>query len=149
MKNKLHRFLTVTMAVLVLLSSTGFAFVEHQCLVRGTSVQLVAQQKNKKEGSSCCARAKAAREGKGTFFKKTDCCKETQRFENLKVASFSQMLAKSFKALAHGTVWTSVSFLFLNAERILPPDRPAKPDQSFSSLFHGRSMLAHIQSFLI
>jgi hypothetical protein len=145
MKNKLHRFLTLTMACLILLSSTGFAFVEHQCLVRGKSMQLSSKEKT----GSCCARSKAAKNVKGTFLKKTDCCKESHKFEKLDVPASSQLFAKSFKALAQGTVWASSSFIFLSAQWILPPLSPLRPDISFSSRFHGRSLLVQIQSFLI
>jgi hypothetical protein len=44
MKSNQNRSITVIMAFLVLLSSTGFAFVEHQCMMRGKSVQLVSEK---------------------------------------------------------------------------------------------------------
>ena len=142
------------MAFLILLSSTGFGFIEHACMMRGKSVKFVSESKTDsfktKAVSSCCAKSKALKESKGTFFKKTSCCKENQKFEKLDVtSSFSQMLTKSFNALADGVLWSSKAFIFIVAEWNFPA--PAKSSQiiSFSSLLHGRSMLSFIQSFLI
>lgn len=142
------------MAFLILLSSTGFRFIEHECMMRGKSVKFASENKNDefktKAVSSCCAKSKALKESKGTYFKKTDCCKENQKFEKIDVSSsISQMLAKSFKAMADGNFWAVKSFTFLLAEWILPSPLHSLQTTSFSSLFHGRSMLSFIQSFLI
>jgi len=142
------------MAILILLSSTGFAFIEHECMMRGKSMKLVSEQNSKSESgksvSSCCAKSKALKEAKGTFFKKTSCCKDSQKFEKLDVTtSFSQILSKLLKAEATGILWAVTSFSFIIAEWNLPSDSQSSRSISFSSLFHGRSMLAFIQSFLI
>jgi hypothetical protein len=152
MKNKLHRSITAFMAFLVLFSSTGFALVEHQCMMRGKSVQFVSNAKpagpDKKMGS-CCAKSKQLKESKGTFFKKTDCCKESHKFEKLDVVtSGAQSIAKILKTWSGDLVWFTTSFVFIQSEWALP-SVPDAPDISFSSLLHGRSMLAFIQSFLI
>ncbi len=154
MENKLHRSITILMAFLVLLSSTGFAFVEHQCMMRGKSVQLVSEKKSDsckaKVVSSCCARSKQLKEAKGTFFKKTNCCKESQKFEKLDVVSSStQALAKFLKVYGQDFLWSATSFSFIQAHRILPASSSVPPDISFSSRFHGRSMLTFIQLLLI
>ena len=154
MKNKLNRSITVIMAFLVLLSSTGFAFVEHQCMMRGKSVQLVSEKKSDsckaKVVSSCCAKSKQLKESKGTFLKKTDCCKESQKFEKLDVvSSANQAIAKLLKVWAGDFVWAATSYSFIQAEWILPASEAVSPDISFSSRLHGRSMLFFIQSFLI
>lgn len=154
MKNKLHQSLTVVMALLVLLSSTGFAFIEHQCMMRGKSVQLVSEKKSDsceiKVVSSCCAKSKALKESTGVFFKKKDCCKENQKFEKLDVlSSLTQHLAKASKAISDDILWSVRSFSFIQAEWILPSSERSGVIISFSSLFHGRSMLFFVQSFLI
>lgn len=154
MQKKIHQSLTIFMAFLILLSSTGFGFIEHACMMRGKSVKFVSESKTEsfktKAVSSCCAKSKALKEAKGTFFKKTGCCKENQKFEKLDVtSSFSQMLAKSFKALTDGVLWFSKSFVFIIAEWNFPSSIQSSQSISFSSLFHGRSMLSFIQSFLI
>jgi hypothetical protein len=142
------------MAFLVLLSSTGFAFVEHQCLMRGKSVQLVSEKKSDsckpKVVSSCCARSKQLKEAKGTFLKKTDCCKESQKFEKLDVVSSSnQAIAKLLKVWGGDFLWAATSYSFIRAEWILHSSEPTSRDISFSSRLHGRSMRSFIQSFLI
>ncbi|WP_439581103.1 hypothetical protein [Dyadobacter bucti] len=154
MKNKLHQLLTIVMALLVLLSSTGFAFIEHQCMMRGKSVQLVSEKKSgsceTKVVSSCCAKSKALKESTGVFLKKTDCCKENQKFEKLEVlSSLTQHLAKASKAISDDILWSVRSFSFIQAEWILPSSERSGVIISFSSLFHGRSMLFFVQSFLI
>lgn len=154
MKNKLHRSITIMMAFLILLSSTGFALTEHQCMMMGSkSKQLVTSKKDDsckpKAVSSCCAKSQQLKNAKGTFFKKTDCCKESQKLEKLEVASIdNHVLAKLLKSFATGITWSATRYQFILAEWALAPPAAA-PDISFSSRLHGRSMLAFIQSFVI
>ena len=154
MKNKLHRSITILMAFLVLLSSTGFVLTERQCaMMASKSMQLVGKSKENaskpKAVSSCCAKSAASKMGKGTLVKKTDCCKESQKLEKLEVASVdSHVHAKLLKSVATGVTWAVTRYQFIQAEWTLPsPSFSA--DISFSSRLHGRSMLAFIQSFLI
>jgi len=155
MKNKLHRSITIFMAFLVLVSSTGFGLVEHQCLMRGMmTMKFVSEKKadscKEKVVSACCAKSKALKESKKTFFKKTDCCKDQQKFEKVDVvSSLVQLHAKAMKVFADGLLWSLQSFIFLLQEWVYPPVSSSKVPVSFSSLFHGRSMLSFIQSFLI
>ena len=141
------------MAFLILFSSTGFAFIEHECMMRGKSVKFsaneVAEFVTKKKVSSCCAKAKTQKEAKGTFFKKTECCKDSQKFEKVDVApSLSQMFAKALKIISDGVLWSVNSLVFITAEWVLP-SASSTSSISFSSLFHGRTMLCFVQSFLI
>lgn len=153
MNKKLRQSLTVFMALLVLLSSTGFGFIEHECMMRGKSLQLLTEKKagdSTKKVSSCCAKSKAQKEAKGTFFKKTACCKESQKFEKVDVPSqTSQIQAKFVKNLFAGIIWSATSFVFQQAEWTLPSNVHTTDLLSFSSRLHGRSMLSFIQSFLI
>lgn len=142
------------MAVLVLISSTGFGLIEHQCMMRGMTVKLVSEKKSdsckEKVVSSCCARSKALKEAKTTFFKKTACCKDTQKFEKVDVVSaLVQLHAKAMKVFADGLLWSLQSFTFLVQEWIAPSSHFSLSVISFSSLFHGRGMLVFVQSFLI
>ena len=152
MKNKLHQTLTIFMAMLVLLSSTGFGFIEHECMMRGKSVQFVGEKKSdfKKTVSSCCAKSKAQQEAGKSFLKKTDCCKESAKFEKVDVVSaYSHILANFLKIIAGGVLWSVKSFVFIISEWTLPSSVRSSDILSFSSLFHGRSMLSFVQSFLI
>ena len=151
MKNKLHRSITALMAFLILFSSTGFALVEHQCMMRGKSVQLLAASKTDadKNSGSCCSKKKEVKESKGTYFKKTACCKENHTFEKLNVATgSSQSLGKIIKAWPADIVWFATSYSFIRAEWTLP-ELPYLTDISFSSRFYGTGMRLFIQSFLI
>ncbi|MCE7061609.1 hypothetical protein [Dyadobacter sp. CY343] len=152
MKSKLHRSITALMAFLILFSSTGFALVEHQCMMRGKSVQLLATKKadSEKKVGSCCAKRKAQTESKGTFFKKAACCKESHTFEKLDiVTAASHSAAKVIKAWPADIVWFNTSYLFLRAQWILPSAPDFSELSSFSSRLHGKRMLIFIQSFLI
>ena len=142
------------MAVLVLVSSTGFGLIEHQCAMRGMTMKFVSEKKadscEKKVVSSCCAKSKALKESGKAFFKKTDCCKDQQKFEKVDVvSSLAQMHAKALKMIADGNLWSVQSFVFLSQEWIYPSTNSSSDTISFSSLFHGRSMLSFVQSFLI
>lgn len=153
MKNNLHRSITILMAFLVLLSSTGFVLTERVCAMMGSkTVQVVGKSGNSckpKVVSSCCAKSAQLKMAKGTFFQKTACCKESQKLEKLTVVSIdSHVLAKLLKSVATGITWNVTRYQFLRAEWILPAASHA-PDISFSSRLHGRSMLFFIQSFLI
>lgn len=150
MKNKLHRSITILMAFLVLLSSTGFVLTERQCaMMGGKSMQLAGKTNSSKPKVSCCAKSAELKMAKGTIVKKTACCKESQKLEKLQVASMdSQLLAKLLKSVATGVTWSVTRYQFIRAEWVAPA--PCFPsDISFSSRLHGRSMLAFIQSFLI
>lgn len=148
MKKALQRLITLSMALMILISSTGFGLIEHQCMMRGKSLQLLSS--NTKSCKSCKAPAQKSRYGKNdTFFKKADCCKDESRHEKLEVvSSASQMLAKFFKALAEAVFYNLKLYTFAFAEWIAPSSFDA-PSLTFSSLLHGRSMLFFIQSFLI
>lgn len=142
------------MAFLVLLSSTGFAITERLCTIMDSkSVQFVSNSKAEsckpKIVSSCCAKSAQLKMAKGTFLKKTDCCKESQQLKKLEIVSHdSQLLAKLLKSVATGVTWAVTRFRFIQAEWIIP-SHSLFPNISFSSRLHGRSMLAFIQSFLI
>ena len=140
------------MAALVLVSSTGFGLIEHQCMMRGMTMKFVSEKKacEKKVISSCCAKSKALQESGKVFFKKTECCKDQQKFEKVDVvSSLAQMHAKALKMIADGDLWSVQSFVFLSQEWIYPPASSFSNTISFSSLFHGRSMLSFVQTFLI
>jgi hypothetical protein len=154
MKKKLHRSITFLMAVLVLVSSTGFGLIEHQCLMRGMSMKFVSEKKaescKKKLASSCCAKSKSAKDSNKIFFKKTDCCKDQQKFEKVDVmSSLSSVQAKALKVWADGILWSVQSIVFLSQEWIYPPVTSSVATITFSSIFHGRTMLSFVQSFLI
>ena len=100
--------------------------------------------------SSCCAKSKAAQDSNKKFFKKTDCCKDQQKFEKVDVvSSLASFQTKALKVLTDGMLWSVQSFVFLSQEWVYPPVASSDTVITFSSLFHGRAMLSFVQTFLI
>jgi hypothetical protein len=154
MRNKLKKSITVLMAILVLLSSTGFGFIEHQCLVRGKSMKFISQEKADSSGinsgASCCAKKKAQLNLKGTFISKTDCCKESPKFERVGTASTHGSPLIKFAKSGSGDVLSLLhALIFVVHEWISPDSSASYTTLSFTSLFHGRSLCVFVQSFLI
>lgn len=147
MKNPLQKYFTLFMACVVLVASTGFGLIEHSCMMRGKSVQLAALSKACK---GCPVSKKEATDQKTPVIKKTDCCKDDASFEKVDVvSSASQLVAKILKSLADG-VFSAVRFTFTRlVEWLAPSSGSSSSAVSFSSLFHGRSMLSFVQTFRI
>jgi hypothetical protein len=149
-KNKLYRMFAIVMALVVLLSSTGFGLVEHSCMMRGKSVELISL--GEAQGCQMCVKKTAIAPQKLTtsVFKKKACCEEDQKHQKIEVvSSLSQASAKVLKAkdLPAG-VAIQLSFLLAQLE----PDATSASSSaflSFSFRFYGRSLLSFVQSFLI
>lgn len=147
MKNPLQKYFTLFMACVVLVASTGFGLIEHSCMMRGKSVQLASLSKACK---GCPVSKKETTDRKTPVIKKTDCCKDEASFEKVDVvSSASQLVAKILKSLTAG-VFSAVKFTFtLLTEWLLPSSNSSASAVSFSSLYHGRSMLSFVQTFRI
>ncbi|WP_019990201.1 HYC_CC_PP family protein [Rudanella lutea] len=148
MKRQLFRIVNVLMAVVVLLSSTGFGLVEHSCQMRGKKISLVGTEKT---GCVGCPTAKAQPASAQPVVKKADCCQEEQRYEKVDIgSSLSQLVAKFFKIMAEAVV-TSVTtlvtallnWMFSQDESVVIHAPNAPPAA------HGRQLLVLVQSFLI
>jgi recombinational DNA repair protein (RecF pathway) len=149
-KNKLYRMFAVVMALVVLLSSTGFGLVEHQCMVRGKTVQVVSL--GEAHGCQMCAKKVVAEPQKQGLpvFKKKACCEENQRHEKVEVvSSVSQNAAKTLKAKEGPSEIPQLLSFLLHELELSQLDVPTPSFLSFSSRFYGRSMLSFVQSFLI
>ncbi len=137
------------MACLVLLSSTGFGLVEHHCMMRGKSLQLMAVE-SKGLCKSCVKKNVSHVKPHETIVKKADCCKEEQKYQKVDfVSSFSQLLAKISKSFAEALLFAVKAVIVSIADWLLPASTINVVVHSFSSLFFGRSMLSFVQSFLI
>ncbi|MGF7219134.1 hypothetical protein GGR92_005316 [Spirosoma lacussanchae] len=87
MRTPLHtRLFCCWLAILVLLSSTGFGMVEHWCQMRGHTKTLLAAQKECPK--PCQADEPEAPVSGGPVLKKQPCCKTTLTYEHLDVSSF-------------------------------------------------------------
>ncbi|MDZ7935384.1 MAG: hypothetical protein U5M51_10575 [Emticicia sp.] len=143
MKKALFRIFNVLMAVVVLLSSTGFGLVEHSCTVRGKKTSL------HNSDEACCNKTSQ----KGTFpqkttLKKSKCCTEEEKYKNVDYSSSASQSVAKFVQNGLDWVKTTVnSFLKAIVEEILDnissKNNPSPPSSD------GRTILIFIQSFLI
>lgn len=148
MKRELFRILNVVMAVVVLLSSTGFGLIEHSCQMRGKKITRISVGEPTCVG---CPSGKTASASIQPSVKKTDCCQDEKRYENVDVtSSLSQLVAKFFKVVTEAIVTavtvlvtTLISWLF-STDASIVAHSPNAPPAAF-----GRTLLALVQSFLI
>ncbi len=144
MKKALFRIFNVLMAVIVLLSSTGFGLVEHSCTVRGKQTSL-----HKSDGACCNKTAQKHTSSQKTTVKKSKCCTEEEKYENVDYSSSASQNVAKF--VQNGLEWakTAVSeFLKSIVEEIL--DNISSKNKVSSPLpSDGRTILIFIQSFLI
>jgi hypothetical protein len=135
------------MAVIVLLSSTGFGFVEHSCIVKGKSTSL------HKKGDLCCTVKDTKHfplNHKNAVVKKSSCCTEEEKYENVEysssasqlVAKFTQNTLDWFKATVHEMVKTIIETIFKSQSSSLA--NTASPPS-----LNGREIITAKQSFLI
>jgi hypothetical protein len=147
MKNPLQKYFTLFMAFVVLMASTGFGLIEHSCMMRGKSLQIAAISKVCK---GCPGTQTPGTELKTPVIKKTNCCKDQASFEKVDVvSSTSQLVAKILKSITEGLISAVRLPLTLLVEWLLPSSESSFSTVSFSSRFHGRSMLSFVQTFRI
>lgn len=147
MKKTLFKLFNVMMAVVVLLSSTGFGFVEHSCIVKGKTTSL------HKKGDLCCTVKDTKHfplNNKNAVVKKSSCCTEEEKYENVEysssasqlVAKFTQSTLDWFKATVHEMVKTIIETIFNSQSSSLA--NSSSPPQ-----LNGREIITAKQSFLI
>ena len=150
MKKSLYSALSVVMAIVILVASTGYGLIEHSCMMRGKSVQLVTS-KAKKACKGCPAAKRETGSRQDPVVKKTDCCKDDLKFEKVDlVTSTAQVLAKLLKAFSAAFIssfFPELSSVHDGLGALVATSSP--PPISFSSLLHGRSMLSFVQKLLI
>ena len=148
MKRTLFRTLNVVMAVVVLMSSTGFGLIEHSCQMRGKKITRIGLEQTAFAGCQTDQKMPVAAK---QSIKKTDCCQNEQRYENVDVtSSLSQLVAKFFKvvtesALATITMLVTTLTSWLSSANLSVVEHsPNAPPSAY-----GRALLAFVQSFLI
>ena len=148
MKRTLFQLFNLLMTCVVLLSSTGFGLVEHSCQMRGKKkTMVVAFSEVKPQG---CATGKQSMQDQQTVIKKTVCCQDDQRFENVDISSsLSQFVAKLVK-IATEAVFTSVVAIMAWLIDVAFAEKSASVS-AFSSppSISGREILTLAQSLLI
>lgn len=143
MKKAIFRIFNVLMAVVVLLSSTGFGLIEHSCTVKGKQTSL------HKSGSACCGNQKQQQQNhKKAEIKKTKCCSEDEKYENVEYSSsISQLVAKFAQTTFDWVKTTVFNFAKDLVEIILKKVSVLPLTSSLPS--SGREILVLNQSFLI
>jgi hypothetical protein len=143
MKKAIFRIFNVMMAAVVLLSSTGFGLVEHSCIVKGKQTSLHKSRVN------CCNKTSQKDSSpQKTTVKKSKCCTEKEKYENIDYSSSASQSVAKFVQI--GLDWTKTlvySFLKTIVEEIL--DNISSKNNSSSPPSDGRTILIFIQSFLI
>ncbi len=147
MKHTFRKYFTIFMALVLLTASTGFGVIEHHCLMRGKSLHLAAV--NQHPSDSCQHDTKKAPVSVKAAIQKQDCCDEVQSYENVEVtSSIIQWIAKFLQIVTDAVIGALVA-VFQALTEVLFPSASSTLASSFSSIFHGRSLLVFVQSFLI
>ncbi|MFD2521890.1 HYC_CC_PP family protein [Emticicia soli] len=147
MKKALFRLFNVMMAVVVLLSSTGFGFVEHSCIVKGKSISL------HKKGDLCCT-AKETKHfplnSKHEVLKKSACCSEEDKYENVEYSSsVSQLVAKFTQSSVDWLKATFSEIVKTIIETIFESQSSSLANSTAPPLHDGREIITAKQSLLI
>lgn len=145
MKKVLFKTLNFLLAMVVLLSSTGFGLIEHSCTLKGKTTSL------HKSKTFCCAKhsSKALPNKNQTQVKKGACCSEDQRYENVEYSSsLSQITAKFVQKTVDAAKVVVYEFVVGLLETIYGNSEQARVDSQKPPL-KGQDILILNQSFLI
>ncbi|AFK04871.1 hypothetical protein Emtol_3745 [Emticicia oligotrophica DSM 17448] len=144
MKNAIFRILNVFMAVVVLISNTGFGLIEHSCTVKGKQTALY------KSETSCCNKSfKNHTSSERPVVKKSKCCSEEEKYQNVDYSySASESVAKFVQKSIDWVKVTITDFLRAVVRDILE-NLVSKKTSSSPPSSNGISIRIFIQSFLI
>lgn len=149
MKRNLFKLLNLFMACVVLLSSTGFGLVEHTCQMRGKQKTVVTAFSQAKAQPGCAVDQSGV-DPQTTVIKKTECCQDDQRYENVDISSsISQVVAKFVKAIAETIVLGVVTLLSFLADWLFADKSSSVVAFPSPPSLSGRAILTLIQSLLI
>ena len=153
MKHTLFRYFNLLMACIVLLSSTGIGLIEHTCKMRGKKVSMAIPRETK---PGCPVHSKktfsvSKSASIGPVVKRTDCCKEEQRYENVDFSSsITQLVAKFLKSIADTAEVGMVAVISWLFSDLLPAETGAAAIRvDAPPLPYGRDLLSFVQSFLL
>ena len=148
MKRILFRLFNLLMVCVVLLSSTGFGLVEHSCQMRGhKKTMVVAFSDVKPQG---CATEKQPMPTQQTVLKKTECCQDDQRYENVDISSsLSQLVAKFVKIVAETVIAGVVTIMAWLLDVLFAKTSSLVSAFSTPPSPSGRDILTLVQTLLI
>jgi hypothetical protein len=148
MKRKLFQLFNLLMTCVVLLSSTGFGLVEHSCQMRGKKKTIVVAFSEAK--SPTCATTKQPMSDQQTVLKKTECCQDDQRFENVDISSsLSQFVAKIVKTVTEAVITSVVSIMVWLIDVVFAEKTTSVSAFSSPPSISGRDILTLVRSLLL
>ncbi|MBD2701663.1 hypothetical protein IC229_13515 [Spirosoma sp. BT702] len=149
MKRTLFQVFNVVMAVVVLLSSTGFGLIEHSCQMRGKKKTMVVAFSDVKPPKSCATHKKTIPTDQTTI-QRDECCQDNQYYENVDVSSsLSQLAAKCIKAVSEPVATGIVTLLAWVIDWIFAETLVSAAIFSPPLLLCGRDILTLVQCLLI
>ncbi len=149
MKRSLFQLFNLLMACVVLLSSTGFGLVEHSCQMRGKKQTVIVAFQGVQDKPGCATAGEPMPVGKAVV-KKTECCQDDQRYDNVATtSSLSQQVAKFVKLITETVVagvvavlaWLTNWIFDLEPSSLLSVASPPFPS--------GRDILTLVRSLLL
>lgn len=137
MKKKLLHILSTFMAFTVLFSSTGFGMTTHTCKITQKKQFFVHND------GDCCQKSQST---EPLILKKSDCCKVEKSFSKVFVNhNFTgKVVVQSPNAFLLNSYYRSLFSDFVDIASVVNSDLYAIPPPHY-----GRSLLVHIQSFII
>lgn len=150
MKKAFQKYFTVFMSLVVLSTSTGFGVVEHHCMMRGKQIHLLLLEKDNCHGCEHEHESANTPVSDQTTIQKKSCCNDQQHYQHLDTSSSPiHFVAKFLKVLADSFVVALIDAFKIVLVWLADLDTSFTSTFSFSSLFHGRSMLSWVQVWLI
>jgi hypothetical protein len=148
MKRTLFQLFNLFMTCVVLLSSTGFGLVEHSCQMRGKKkTMVVAFSEVKQQG---CATTKQPMPSQQTVIRKTECCQDDQRYENVDISSsLSQFVAKLVKIVTEAVLTGVVSVMVWIIDVVFAEKTTSISTFSSPPSLSGRDIITLVRSLLL
>jgi hypothetical protein len=141
-----QRLTTCLMAVIILVTSTGFGVLEHQCILRGKTISHFKIQEKTSGCSSC--KVNSTKHTKKTTLGRSSCCSHKVSFQNLETSTTYTNKDSSVQSIdIDGISFVSWNF---NFKSISPLNAYHLPRYAFDfPLLYGRSLLIFVQIFRI
>jgi hypothetical protein len=150
MKRALFQWFNLLMACIVLLSSTGFGLVDHSCQMRGKKRTIIVAFSDTKPQKGCAADKQPAPPTDQPVIKKTVCCQDDQKYENVDISSsLSQLVAKFVKTVTETVLAGASLAVTWLVEWVFNKESSALAVDVFSPSLSGRDIITLVRSLLI
>lgn len=153
LKNIIYRYFTLFLALIVLLSSAGVGLVQHECIIKGKSVDLVFKVDKKRCNLCVSSRHEVAQKSDSStpVFKKISCCTEKQLLKVVEYQTTAQKLNLENSIRDSSPLVLPGLFCFESFSQVVSSREDLLPATTFSftSPYYGRSLLSFVQQLLI